>query len=53
MVESDLTDTDWIVLKGDTPLCLRLLQLIQCLEATIGDSLVGEQPEALAGLQLW
>lgn len=48
-----MTDTDRIVLKSDTALCLHLLQLIQRLEAAIGDSLVGERPEALAGLQLW
>jgi ubiquinone biosynthesis protein UbiJ len=53
MEESDVTDTDRIVLKGDTALCLYLLQLIQRLEVAICDSLVGERPEALAGLQLW
>ena len=53
MEASDMTDTDRIVLKGDTALCLYLLQLIQRLEVAIGDSLVGERPEALAGLQLW
>jgi len=53
MEESDMTDTDRNILKGDTALCLHLLQLVQHLEVTIGDSLVGERPEALAGLQLW
>ncbi len=53
MEESDMTDTDRNVLKGDTALCLYLLQIIQRLEVAIGDSLVGERPEALAGLQLW
>jgi hypothetical protein len=38
MEESDMTDTDRIVLKGDTALCLHLLQLVQRLEVTIGDS---------------
>ncbi len=50
--ESNVTDTGRIVLKSKAPLCLRLLQFIQRLEATIGDSFVGEWPEALAGLQL-
>jgi hypothetical protein len=50
--ERGVTDTGWIVLKGNTALCLYLLQLIQRLEAAIGDSLVGERPETLTGLQL-
>ena len=53
MEESDMTDIDRIVLKGDTALRLHLLQLIQRLEVAIGDGLVGERPEGLAGLQLW
>ena len=53
MEESDMTDTNRIVLKGDTALCLYLLQFIQRLEVAIGDSLIGERPEALAGLQFW
>ncbi len=48
MEESAMTDTDLIGLSGDTALCLYLLQLIQRLEVTIGDSLVGERPEALS-----
>jgi len=44
--ESDMTDTDWIVPKGDTALCLHLLQLIQCLEVAIGESL---RPRAARG----
>ena len=46
------TKMERIVLKNDTPLGLHLLQLIQGLEATVGNGLVGERPEALTGLQL-
>lgn len=52
MEERVMKETERIVLKGDTPLCLRLLQLVERLEVAIGDGLVGERPEAQAGLQL-
>ncbi len=40
MEESDVTDAGRIVLKGKTALSLHLLQLIQCLEAAIGNPLI-------------
>jgi len=46
------TKMERIVLKNDTPLGLHLLQLIQGLEATVGNGLVRERPQSLAGLQL-
>lgn len=52
MEEHGVTQTVWIILKGYTPLRLRLLQIAQRLEAAIGNGLVAERPEALAGLQL-
>jgi hypothetical protein len=48
MEERVMKETERIVLKGDTPLCLRLLQLVERLEVAIGDGLVGERPEALS-----
>jgi hypothetical protein len=51
--EHVLTQAERIVLKSNASLCLRLLQLIQRLEAPIGDGLVRQGPEMFARLQLW
>jgi hypothetical protein len=48
MEERVTTETEGIVLQGDTSLCLRLLQLVERLEAAIGDGLVGEWPDLAA-----
>ncbi len=40
MEESDVTDAGRVVLKGKTVLSLHLLQLIQRLEAAIGNPLI-------------
>lgn len=45
-----MTDTNSVVLKSDAMLCLYLLQLIERLEVTIGDGLIGERPQSFAGL---
>jgi hypothetical protein len=50
--EREVADTSRIALQSDTSLGLRLLQLVKGLEATVGNSLVGERPETFTGLQL-
>ena len=42
-----------LVLQHDTALDLCSLQLIERTERLIGDTLVGERPQALTGLQFW
>ena len=50
MEERGVMNTGWIVLKSNTALCLRLLHLVQSLEAAIGNGLIGERPEAFSRL---
>ena len=42
-----------LVLQHDTTLDLCGLQIIERAERLIGDTLVGERPQALTGLQFW
>jgi len=42
-----------LVLQHDTTLDLCSLEIVEGVERLVGDSFVGERPQALTGLQFW